>query len=182
MKKPLVVLAALVLLLQAGALQADDRRGHNGWRDHDRNWDRDRDHNWNRSWNRDRNHNWNRDRDHRRNKHRDRDSHFSFSINLGSRWQPGHYYSYRDYRTSGFGFDSWSSANRLRSLRHHRPVVIHQTRYVSPPVSHTTIVQRNTVHTGTSLLRDIEGRCFERRFDHAGNESRVELPTAHCDF
>jgi hypothetical protein len=84
---------------------------------------------------------------------------------------------YRDYRraTSGFGIPyttAWGYNNR--------PVIVHQNTYVStaPRARVVTRPGRNS----TSLLRDINGRCFERYIDSRGNETRTELPASECDF
>jgi len=36
--------------------------------------------------------------------------------------------------------------------------------------------------TGRHLLRDLEGRCYEREVDSAGNEVRTELPREACNW
>jgi len=58
-------------------------------------------------------------------------------------------------------------------------VVVYQNTYIdaTPRGPVTT-----TLHSGTNLLRDINGRCFERSFDTYGNEIRVELPASACNF
>jgi hypothetical protein len=70
--------------------------------------------------------------------------------------------------------------------------------YYSPPRQHTTIVRpvvRSNVvvvreqsarsvpaSAGRSLLRDLQGNCFERFTDEQGNQVRIQLEASECDF
>ena len=52
------------------------------------------------------------------------------------------------------------------------------------PVYTTTVVQQPQVvpAQGRHLLRDLNGDCFERSTDAAGNELRTQLPASECNW
>lgn len=182
MKKSLLfAIAALGLLLGTLEAQADDRRGFDRGRGQDRNFNRDhRGFNppgFNRNWN---NRNWNNRGYDRRDYSR---RNVSINLNINDRWRP----AWRPYTYSSFGysvgFGSWGSgfsawsAPVVVSPRVRQPTVVYQNTYVnSAPAS------VSTYGTGTSLLRDINGRCFERSYDSQGVETRIELPPSACNF
>ncbi len=173
MNKLLTCTAALLLLLGTQTTLADDRHG---W-DRDRgnsHYDRDR-HDNGRGWGR-------RDRDDRRwnNRRHDHRDNVSVSLSFGNVWPD---YRYRDWNraTSGLGIaytTTWGAPGWGYNSR--RPVVIHQNTYVNE-APRARVVTRSS-RSGTSLFRDINGRCFEREIDRNGNETRIELPASSCDF
>lgn len=86
---------------------------------------------------------------------------------------------YRDYQraTSGLGIaysTTWGPAYN----RGGNTVIVHQNTYVNPE---PRVVHRSSAYS-TSLLRDVSGRCYERRYDSRGNETRIELPPSSCNF
>ena len=52
-------------------------------------------------------------------------------------------------------------------------VVYRPSAYVVAPVVATP---------GRRLLRDLDGRCYERSLDADGNELRTELPSSACNW
>lgn len=178
MKNLLLVTTALAFVIGATELMADDRRGFDRGRGNDRSWDRG----FNppgRSFNNNGNR-WSRVNDRSR---------VSINVNVNNRWRPA-YRPYNNWNTFGsgigysVGFGSWGSGFSAWSTpapvyRQRQPVVVYQNTYIdATPVSPVT----TTLRSGTSLLRDINGRCFERSFDNGGNEIRVELPASACNF
>lgn len=69
-----------------------------------------------------------------------------------------------------------------RGYRNNSPVVIEHNTYISQPVERSGVTTYRTRQSGTSLLRDLQGRCFERVIDRNGNEIRTELDASECDF
>lgn len=115
--------------------------------------------------------------------HRKHDRHDRVSVNLNIRTIPD--WRYRDYyrATSGLGIaytTTWGAPYNTWNPRGGNTVIIHQNTYVdnSPRVVRRTTTTRGT----TSLLRDVEGRCFERSVDGRGVETRIELPASNCNF
>jgi len=179
MKKNLLfAAAALGLLLGALEVQADDRRGYDRGRGQDRNFNRD-----NRGFNQPGyNRNWDR-RDYDRRDYNRRN--VSVNVNINDRWRP----AYRPYTYSGIGyslgfgswgsgFSAWSAPVIVSPRVVRQPVVVYQNTYVNAAPRGTA----STYNSGTSLLRDINGRCFERSYDSFGNETRYELPVSACNF
>lgn len=177
MKKLLVPLVALGLLLGAEMTLADrddrnDRRGYD--RGHDRDYRGNNGNGWGHGIQQRR---WDNRRDVRR--YDDRD--LSISLSFGNVTRPYYGSSFG----TGFGINTWSgfgsSWNRpARTYDNRQPVVIYQNQntYINRS---TPIVSRPSTF-GTSLLRDVNGRCYEREFDSRGNETRLELPSAACNF
>lgn len=92
---------------------------------------------------------------------------WSVNLNLGNSWF-GNSYSY------GIGYNSW-----------YRPLSTHTTHTRVVVREPSVVVVREPVqvrHSGRSLLRDLEGNCFERSTDDRGNEVRIQLPDRACDF
>lgn len=166
--------AALLLLLGANTTFAD----RDGWNDRGRGHDRGYDREWrdNRGWNRPGRSDW-RGHDRRWN---NRDN-VSVSLSIGNVWGSP-YYGSRSWSGVGFGyntFDTWGY-NDWR-YRNRRPVVVYQNNTYIEPAPRTRVITR-TSRSGTSLLRDVNGRCFERETDGNGNEIRTELPASACNF
>lgn len=177
----------LLLLLGAEATLADDRNH----RDRDRGYDRHDSRGYER-------------RDERRddrydNRRHDHDN-VSFNVNfvnsIGYRGVGNHRWreDYRDRRWNNFGvgigyttfgvnsFDTWGSPYNAWGYNNRQPVVVYQNTYIDNPAPRTTVITRSAPRSGTSLLRDVQGRCFERETDRNGNESRTELPASACNF
>ena len=92
---------------------------------------------------------------------------WSVNLNLGNAWY-GNTFSY------GVGYNSW-----------YRPLPTHTTHTRVIVREPSVVVVREPVqarHTGRSLLRDLEGNCFERSTDDQGNEVRIQLPGIACNF
>jgi hypothetical protein len=121
-------------------------------------------------------HRW--DRGHSHYKHHDRGHHHrppprppvhhrghdrvSVNLNFGSvipDWR------YRDYQRA-----TWSAPRST--------VVVQQNTYIN---SQPRVVSGSTYST-PSLLRDVNGRCYERSYDSRGNEVRIELSPSSCNF
>ena len=64
-------------------------------------------------------------------------------------------------------------------------VIVEHNTYVEPSDGTTTVI-RDAVPapraSGTSLLRDLQGRCYRRTYDQNGNEQRTELDPGMCNF
>ncbi|MEY4641918.1 MAG: hypothetical protein RLZZ227_1912 [Pseudomonadota bacterium] len=168
--KKLVAAAAAVLLLLGANLSFADRDGwkdHGRGRGHDREW-RDNDRGWD-----------HHDRDdwHRHDRDRDR---VSVSLSFGNAWGSP-FYRDRSWNGVGVGYDRFDSWGYDRRYRNNRPVVVYQNNTYIAPAPRTRVITRSNP-AGTSLLRDIDGRCFERETDRNGNERRMELPSSACNF
>lgn len=59
-----------------------------------------------------------------------------------------------------------------------REVIVEHNTYVEQPSERVYTSRPNE----TSLLRDLQGRCYERTYDRNGNELRTELDPAECNF
>ncbi len=176
MNKLLVCTTTLFLVLGTGATLADDR--HRG--DRDTGYDH---------------------RDERRDERYDNRRHdranVSYNVNFvnsvgfgNQRWRQ----DYHDRRWNNFGagigyttfgvnsFDSWGSPYSNWGYNNRQPVVVYQNTYIDNPTPRTTVITRSAPRSGTSLLRDVHGRCFERETDRYGNETRTELPASACNF
>ncbi len=190
MKKLLAFTATLLLLVGAESALADDPDGWNSHRGTSPGLDRNlHDNGWNGAWGR------NSRNDQRWNDSRyDRD-HDNVSVNagFGNAWRPAYRdYNWNSFNTFGVGigynnfrrnnFTNWGSPFANRGYPNHRPVVVYQNTYIDNPAPRTRVTTRSTVRTGKSLLRDVNGRCFERETDRRGNETRTELPAQYCNF
>lgn len=62
------------------------------------------------------------------------------------------------------------------------PVVVEKHIHIenSTPRSRARVYSNRPI--GTSLLRDLDGRCWERDVDGQGNEMRTELDPSECNF
>jgi hypothetical protein len=125
-------------------------------------------------WDRGHSHNKHYDRGHgHRNHHVHQRDRVSVNLNIG-RVVPD--WRYRDYQraTSGLGVaytTAWSAPPR-------NTVIVHQNTYIN---NEPRVVSRST-RSATSLLRDVNGRCYERSYDSRGNEVRIELSPSSCNF
>ena len=107
-------------------------------------------------------------------------------------YRPGGYYRpYYGYqhKNNNNSNDSWAYAlgglvlgsvltNAYNNNRAQQPVYVEQTTTTYQPVQ----VQRVIVAQPRHLLRDLNGNCFERTTDSAGNELRTELPPSACNW
>lgn len=80
-----------------------------------------------------------------------------------------------------------SSYNRSYNTTYvvRNPPVIHSREVVyvnSPVVYNSQVPVSQAPPTGRSLLRDLQGNCFERNIDAQGNEVRVQLEDQACNF
>jgi hypothetical protein len=124
------------------------------------------------------------------------DDQISFNVILGrspgSRYYPG--FQHRSiFNSFGYGV-GYSSFGGRYNLNHNYPyaswgfhnpaalVIEHNTYTTQPPRRRTITTYSNRPTSGTSLLRDLHGRCFERVIDTRGNEIRTELDPSACDF
>jgi len=103
------------------------------------------------------------------------DNNWSVSLNLGNTWAPGYSLGHNTYRPFRV------NRNRIAtSVIYNSPTVVYMD---NPDVSRNRIVNRPSDQSGKSgLLRDIHGNCFERSYDGYGNETRIQLPNAACNF
>src|SRR5262245_19780065 len=58
-------------------------------------------------------------------------------------------------------------------------VMYREATYAVPP---PVVITQGVAAPGHHLLRDLEGRCYERSTDSAGNELRTELPPSACNW
>ena len=145
------------------------------------------------SWNRQNNRNSNRNafrnnsygtyfNQHQSNAYR-HDNNWSVSLNFG-----GGYYGANNLP---YGPGLSSAASRFRA-RQYSPVNTHtRVIYNQPTVVYVNNNSGNPGHVITrsserrnesSLLRDINGFCFERSYDSRGLETRIQLPDSACNF
>ncbi|MEI7949147.1 MAG: hypothetical protein WCI66_02750 [Gammaproteobacteria bacterium] len=59
-----------------------------------------------------------------------------------------------------------------------REVIVEHNTYSEQPETSSVPIHRNE----TSLLRDLQGRCYQRTYDQHGNELRTELDPSDCNF
>ncbi len=59
-----------------------------------------------------------------------------------------------------------------------REVIVEHNTYIEQPDSAPNPRPRSE----TSLLRDLQGHCYQRTFDQNGNELRTELDPSECNF
>jgi len=88
---------------------------------------------------------------------------WSVNLNLGNSW-------YGNSITYGIGSRPFSSHTTHTRVIVREPSVV----VVREPAQ---IIQK-----GRSLLRDLEGNCFERSTDDLGNEIRIQIPGSECNF
>lgn len=119
--------------------------------------------------------------------------HYGYGRGRGFGVSYGHYYPRHRYRrwdsgsfVGGLVLGSLISQPR-RSHRHYetvtyrRPVTTTRTREVVY-VNRSEQGSNVPVASGRRLLKDLEGNCFERIIDDQGNEIRVQLDVAECQF
>jgi hypothetical protein len=202
------LLVTLALSTSSAALADNDykRKGGHSGRDvshhngHDNSWNRhDSDR---RGYSRGYSHGYNRNHGNRfghfrndsrhswRRGHNNHDN-FSLSLNLGSGYYGSTYGSSLWYGTglygrTGYGAYNSSYNNWYSPYRNTTTVVVKQPSVVyvndSAPVSRRVISTHTIQKPGVSLLRDIHGNCYERQVDGYGNETRIQLPDASCQF
>jgi hypothetical protein len=101
------------------------------------------------------------------------------------------YYGYPQHKNNNNSNDSWAYAlgglvlgsvltNAYNQNRAPQPqtVLVEQTTTTYQPVQ----VQRTVVMQPRRLLRDLNGNCYERITDAAGNELRNQLPPSECNW
>ncbi len=135
-------------------------------------------------------------RDRRSNRYRrDRDTDVSVNLIIGNggRYNTGFSNRYNSiFNTFGYGvgYSSFGGQYNLNygypytqmGYRNNRPIVIEHNTYISQPVERSSVTTYSSRTSGTSLLRDLQGRCFERVIDRNGNEIRTEIDASECDF
>ena len=179
MKTTAIMVTLLSVLLVSQSAAADDRRHRRGYDSHGYS-----------------NH-------YKRYDHRRYDRH-SYKRHYTNRYNPYHYgyrrgssinisygnhYSRRHNHDAGY-FVGGLVLGSLLSYPRYSPPPVERVIYRSAPAVHTreVVVVRNSTQTATSiasgrrLLRDLEGNCFERVMDQAGNEIRVQLEAEACSF
>ncbi len=179
MKRPLFWIVLLQFCLVSTTAFADrspnrdhfDNGRYNGFSARDRNWER---------------------RDGFR---RNRDNDVSVNVFIGAprnrNYNPG-YNSIFNTFGYGVGYSSFGGQYYLNygvgtvypswNSRPSRPVIIERNTYIEVPTQRRGVTTVRSRQSGTSLLRDINGRCFERHIDSDGYETRIELDAAECDF
>ena len=122
-----------------------------------------------------------------------RSSNWSVNLNLNSGWPAysrggfgSSYYTAYPYR---FGSYTTIGGLGIVSTRNRNPVIVEHNTYINnsrpvyaEPYRESEVYTRRSPGAGTSLLKDLNGRCFERSHDALGNETRIELPATACDF
>ena len=105
----------------------------------------------------------------------------------------GHYHPSRYYphhRHDGFRGGYLVGGLLLGSLLTHalysappREVIyVDREPYIPPRVVYRESTVRVVPSGGRQLLRDLDGRCYQRTFDANGDELRTELPASRCDW
>lgn len=173
MKKPLFwILLLQFCLFSTTALADHDENGRfGGFSSRDRDWDR------------------------RQGFRRNRDTDVSVNIIIGA---PRARYFDRGYNSIfntfgyGVGYSSFGGQYYLNhglgsvypswNRRQSRPVIIEHNTYIEVPTERRGVTSYRNRQSGTSLLRDINGRCFERHVDIDGYETRIELDASECNF
>lgn len=120
---------------------------------------------------------------------RDTDVSVNVIIGAGRQYNPG-YNSIFNTFGYGVGYSSFGGQYFLNqgypyspwSYRNNRPVVIEHNTYIEQPVERSGVTTYRNRPSGTNLLRDLQGHCFERVIDRNGNELRTELDPSECDF
>jgi len=96
---------------------------------------------------------------------------FGLGIGLGYALSAPYSYGYPYY---GYPYSSWYYGPP-------RDVIVERNTYIEEPsASSETRVYSNRQET--SLLRDLQGHCYERTYDSNGRELRTELDPKECDF
>lgn len=153
------VLASTLTLADHRSNRGHDNGRHNGWSQQDRDYRPD----FRGS----------------RSRYRDSDD-VSVNLIVGS----GYYPRYNSFGSSvgfGVGFNTFGYPRPI--YRDTRPIIIERNTYIERPVTRGNVITySNRRDSGTSLLRDLNGRCFERYVDGRGNETRTELDPSECDF
>ena len=179
------VLLTLLIVTISGSAQADDRHHGRNTYDNDRghrtNWNRSHnDRNFDRSFNRNFDHGYRNNRND--NRYRRNHDNWSVSLNVGSWYSGSSIYYGTGYSSFGYGVSTrpyFYSPYRTRTVYVNNPTVV----YVDDARPVTRVIRSEPLPAhGTSLLRDINGDCFERSYDNQGNEIRVQLPDASCQF
>jgi hypothetical protein len=136
-----------------------------------------------------------RDRDRRASFRRDRNSDISVNGIIGAPrtryYNPG-YNSIFNTFGYGVGYSSFGGQYYLNhglgsvypswTTRAGPPLIIERNTYIEVPSRNRSASTVRNRQSGTSLLRDITGRCFERYIDSDGYETRIELDAAECNF
>ncbi len=66
---------------------------------------------------------------------------------------------------------------------YYQPAVERRVVYTTPVVQTTRVTEvRPRAQVVRRLHRDLEGRCYESKFNDSGDELRIELPPADCDW
>lgn len=115
--------------------------------------------------------------------------HSGFSVSYSNHYYPRHYQRTRYSGDAGY-FVGGLVLGSLLTYPRYTPAPIERVVYRSEPVVRTrevVVVNQPTrvsapVATGRRLLRDLDGDCFERFVDEAGDEIRVQLPAEECQF
>jgi len=170
MKPSLFLVSALLLASFSSSVFADSRHHRRDWgfNDHYR-YDRSYYSNYNRY---DRNRH---DRNHYRSYSRNRD-YFSISI--------GRDYRRHDHFSSGSFVGGLLLGSTLGTFSAPRHETVYTTRTVVPSRNITVIRQDSGVASSAPsrrLLRDLQGRCFERVLEN-GQEIMLELEASACDY
>lgn len=194
----LIVLGGALLLGLASHGALADERGH-----HDRrSWTQNPA--YRQGWNHSTNRGWRDNRDHRAvDRHRpgnrypsrysprystryypgSRDS-WSVSLGLGSGYSSSSFWYGTGFNTGvGYGLygNRWYDYTPYTPYRN-RTVVVKQPTVVYVNESPRVSTRVTTPRPERSLLRDIDGNCFERHYDDRGVETRVRLPASACQF
>ncbi|MEX0618033.1 MAG: hypothetical protein WDZ76_10730 [Pseudohongiellaceae bacterium] len=200
MNKLLYLGLALIASLMFSQTALADGRRHDGWGSgwsagsswrHDRGFRRHYD----------RGRSWQRNSYHfprRYDRHRRSNSSFRFSFNsyynrYSHSYPSRHRYARHDSHSSGSFLGGLVLGSLLSSSHYPTRTVRHETvRYVrpAPVVTRDTVYVEQPARTATvsptpvrrSLLRDLEGNCFERSVDSGGTEIRVQVDARQCDF
>jgi hypothetical protein len=113
-----------------------------------------------------------------------------------TRPQPRTYYpssAYNNFSYNSFSYGSGYSISSQYYLnnaypystfdyKNQRPqVIIERNTYIEQPTRRANVITYRN-RPDTSLLRDLNGRCFERYIDSNGYETRTELPASACNF
>lgn len=130
----------------------------------------------------------------RHNNYRQRSSHrgYRHGYRDSYRHQNRHYRSHRRHNNNDAAYligglvlgsvITHAVTNRYDRPRHYNRYSNREVVYVNQPQTVRTYSTSTPPRQGRSLYRDLEGNCFERLDDGAGNELLQELPEGSCDW
>ncbi len=95
----------------------------------------------------------------------------------------GHHNSHNaEYLIGGLALGAILTSSYYRTPRYIESGYYETQRAVSYPAERIVYRSAAPAVAGRRLLRDLEGRCWEKQLDDRGDELRIELPAEECDW